>query len=119
VNQRGLAESTQWAVLAPTLLALILGLVQLGVWLHARTVAANAAAAVADLRVMGASQDSAAREAGRRIADNGGLQDVSIGLAAHSDVLVVTVSGRAPLFFDLGQGRIAETAVLPLEKVAR
>ena len=89
------------------------------VWLHARTVAANAAAAVADLRVMGASQDSAAREAGRRIADNGGLQDVSIGLAAHSDVLVVTVSGRAPLFFDLGQGRIAETAVLPLEKVAR
>lgn len=117
MNQRGLSESTQWAVLAPTLLALILGLVQLGVWLHARTVAANAAAAVADLRVMGASLDSAAREAGHRVASAGGLSEVDISLVARSDVLVVTVTGRAPMFFDLGQGRIAESAVLPLERV--
>mgnify|MGYP001764810424 CR=1 FL=1 len=47
MNQRGLAESTQWALLAPSLLFLILGLVQLGVWLHARTVVASAAAATA------------------------------------------------------------------------
>ena len=117
MNQRGLAESTQWAVLAPTLLGLVLGLVQLGVWLHSRTVAASAAAAVADVRALGASQDATAREAGRRVAVAGGLQDVDIQLTTRSDVVVVTVSGRAPLFFDLGQGRVAETAVLPREVV--
>ncbi|MFZ0531032.1 MAG: TadE/TadG family type IV pilus assembly protein [Propionicimonas sp.] len=119
MNQRGLAESTQWAVLAPTMLALVLGLVQLGVWLHARTVVSNAAAAVADLRVGGPALDSTARAAGRRIAAAGGLGDVDIRLSTRSDLLVVTVSGRAPLFFDLGQGRIAATAVLPLEEVTR
>jgi len=117
VNERGLAESTQWAVLAPTLLGLVLGLVQLGVWLHSRTIAASAAAAVADVRALGASQDAAAREVGRRVAIAGGLQDVDIQLSTGADMVLVTVSGRAPLFFDLGQGRVAETAVLPREVV--
>ncbi|WP_415153283.1 TadE/TadG family type IV pilus assembly protein, partial [Propionicimonas sp.] len=45
-----MAESTQWTVLLPTLLLLVLGLVQVGVWLYSRTVAAQAAATVADLR---------------------------------------------------------------------
>jgi Flp pilus assembly protein TadG len=113
-----LAESTQWAILAPTLLGLVLGLVQLGVWLHSRTIAASAAAAVADVRVLGSSRDAAAREAGRRVALAGGLQDVDVQLSTRADVVVVTVSGRAPLFFDLGQGRVAETAVLPREVVS-
>ncbi len=47
----------------------------------------------------------------------GGLQDVDIQLSTGADMVLVTVSGRAPLFFDLGQGRVAETAVLPREVV--
>ena len=98
------------------MLALILGLVQLGVGLHARTVAA-AAAAVADLgdgRLPGFGRP----RSWATHADNGDWGRLHRSCCAF-DVLVVTVSGRAPLFFDLGQGRIAETAVLPLEKVAR
>jgi hypothetical protein len=55
--------------------------------------------------------------AGERVATRGGLQQVVIGVAADSGHLVVTVSGRAPLFFDVGQGRVVEQAVLPLERV--
>lgn len=128
MNQRGLAESTQWAVLSPIFLALVLGLVQVGVWLHARTVAANAAATVADIRVHGADQESAARLAGLRIAAGGGLGEADVAIGAGGGVLTVTVSGRAPLFFDLSRvpvfsapqwGRIAATAVLPTEEVSK
>lgn len=116
-SQRGVAESTQWALLLPLLLALVLGLVQLGVWLYSRTVAAQAAAAVADLRATGPAAEESARETGRRIATQGGLEQVEIAVDADAGHLVVTVSGRAPLFFDIGQGQIVERAVLPLERV--
>jgi hypothetical protein len=118
-DQRGVAESTQWAILLPALLLLVLGMVQLGVWLYSRTVASQAAAVTADLRVVGPTADSSARSAGERVATQGGLQDVQIGVAAEDGHLVVTVSGRAPVFFDLGQGLIVERAVLPLEQVTR
>lgn len=116
-GQRGVAESTQWALLLPLLLALVLGLVQLGVWLHSRTVAAQAAAAVADLRATGPAGEASARETGRRIAVEGGLEQVEIVVDTHAGHLVVTVRGRAPVFFDIGQGQIVERAVLPLERV--
>jgi Flp pilus assembly protein TadG len=112
VNQRGFSESTQWAVLTPVVLLIVLGLVQLGVWLHARTVAGQAAATVADLSASGAAD---AVGAGQRVAATGGLQQVSITTAIKKDLVVVTVTGRAPLFFDVGQGQIVEQAVLPRE----
>jgi hypothetical protein len=111
------SESTQWAILLPALLLLILGMVQLGVWLYSRTVASQAAAAIADLRATGPAAEGAARLAGERIAARGGLQQVEITVTADGDHLVVTVSGRAPLFFDVGQGLVVEHAVLPLERV--
>jgi len=117
VNQRGVAESTQWAILLPTLLLLVLGMVQLGVWLYSRTVASEAAAVTADLRATGPAAEPAARLAGERVATRGGLQQVEIGVAADNAHLVVTVSGRAPLFFDIGQGLVVAQAVLPLERV--
>ena len=119
MNQRGVAESTQWAILLPTLLLFVLGTVQLGVGLYSRTVASQAAAVAADLRATGPAAEAAARLAGERVAANGGLQQVEIGVAADNGHLVVTVSGRAPLFFDIGQGFIVERAVLPLEEVTR
>ena len=117
MNQRGVAESTQWAILLPTLLLFVLGTVQLGVWLYSRTVASQAAAVIADLRATGPAAEAAARRAGERVAIQGGLQQVEISVAAAADHLVVTVSGRAPIFFDIGQGLVIERAVLPLERV--
>ena len=119
MNHRGVAESTQWAILLPTLLLLVLGMVQLGVWLYSRTVASQAAAVIADLRATGPAAEAPARLAGQRVARSGGLEQVEIGIAADNGYLVVTVSGRAPLFFDVGQGLVAERAVLPLEQVTR
>jgi Flp pilus assembly protein TadG len=119
MNQRGVAESTQWALLLPTLLLLVLGLVQTGVWLYSRTVAAQAAAAVADVRATGPAADDAARQTGRRIAAAGGLEQVEISETSDGGHLVVTVTARAPVFFDLGQGRITERAVLPIEQVTQ
>jgi hypothetical protein len=112
VNQRGFSESTQWAVLTPAVLLVVLGLVQVGVWLHARTVAGQAAATVADLQAAGATD---AKSAGERVAAAGGLEEVQITTSINADLLVVTVSGRAPVFFDMGQGHIVEQAVLPVE----
>ena len=83
MNQRGVAESTQWAILLPALLLLVLGMVQLGVWLYSRTVASQAAAAVADLRATGPEADDAARRAGRRIATAGGLERVEIAVTSE------------------------------------
>jgi hypothetical protein len=114
MNQRGISESTQWALLTPLVMLLTLGLVQLGVWLHARTVAGDAAATVADLMAI---DDPGAGSAGERVATTGGLQEVTISSSRDAGLVVVTVSGRVPIFFDLGQGRITERAVVPMEQV--
>lgn len=116
MNQRGVAESTQWAILLPLLLTLVLGLIQLGVWLYSRTAAAQAAATVADLRASGSEES--ARQAGLRIAQAGGLQQVEITIAQRGNRLQVTVSGAAPLPVLLGDPMISEVAVLPLEQVS-
>lgn len=114
MNQRGVSESTQWAVLTPVALLLLLGLVQVGVWLHARTVAGQAAATVADLSASG-SPDAGA--AGRRIAATAGLEKVTITTNVTAELVQVTLTARAPVFFDFGQGAISETAVMPREVV--
>lgn len=113
MSQRGISESTQWALLTPLVMLLTLGLVQLGVWLHARTVAGEAAATVADLMAAGSLGAAAA---GERVASAGGLQQVAISATRDGGLVVVTVTGRVPIFFDVGQGQIAERAVLPAEE---
>lgn len=115
MTERGLVDSTQWAVLMPLVLTLLLGLVQLGVWLNARTVVGNAASAVADLRALGPDHANTAQATGERIAAAGGLTEVEIRISERSGVVEVQVSGVAPLFFDIGQGRVASTTWLPQE----
>ncbi|MGC3955231.1 MAG: TadE/TadG family type IV pilus assembly protein [Propionicimonas sp.] len=113
MNERGLAESTQWALVLPTLLAVLLGLVQTGVWLHGRTVATQAANAAADAAALGRPVEPAANA----IADRGGLTQVVVRTSRDSRLVTVTVSGRVPTFFDLGQGEVSGRAVVPLEQV--
>ena len=117
MNQRGVAESVQWAILMPALLMLILGLIQTGIWLHGRAVAASAAATIADLRAPGADP-SAAEQAGRRVAASGGLTEVGVEIDTQQGLVVVTVTGRPLSFLDFGLTQIRERAVAPAE-VAR
>ena len=113
MNERGLAESTQWAVVLPVLLAVVLGLVQTGVWLYGRTVAAQAAGAAADAAALG----RAGPPAPRAITRPGGVADLTIPARRAPGTVTVTVSGRVPTFFDLGQGRVSGQAVVPVERV--
>lgn len=114
MNERGLAESTQWALVLPTLLALLLGLVQTGVWVHGRSVATQAANAAADAAAIGQPPEPAV--AG--ITGRGGLRDVAVRTSRSARTITVTVSGRVPTFFDLGQGQVSGHAVLPVEQVS-
>lgn len=114
MNQRGVAESVQWAILMPALLMLVLGLIQTGIWLHGRAVATAAAATIADLRSPGADP-STAEQAGRRVAAGGGLTEVEVEVRAERGWYVVTVTGRPLTFLDFGLTRIRESAVVPAE----
>ncbi|MEA4944474.1 MAG: TadE/TadG family type IV pilus assembly protein [Propionicimonas sp.] len=117
MTERGLVESTQWALVLPALLALVLGLVQTGVWLHGRSVATQAAAAAADLRAQVGGRTAQAEEVARSLAERGGLQQVEVRTSVRAGVVTVTVAGRAPVFFDIGQSQVVEHAVLPVERV--
>ncbi len=117
MNERGLSESTQWAMVVPAALGLVLGLVQTGVWLHARSVASQAAAAAADLRAAGPDLTAQAEATAGDVAARGGLSDVVVETTQDSTTVTVTVTGSAPVFLDLGLGRITERVVLPLERV--
>jgi hypothetical protein len=114
-DERGLSESTQWAIVLPTLLAILLGLVQTGVWLYGRTVAGQAAGAAADAAAMGLAIEPAAAA----IAGHGGLTEVTVRASRDDGMVMVTVTGRVPTFFDLGQGRVSGQAVVAMEEVSR
>ncbi|MGB2766466.1 MAG: TadE/TadG family type IV pilus assembly protein [Propionicimonas sp.] len=117
MNERGLSESTQWAIVMPALLALVLGLVQTGIWLHGRSVASQAAAAAADVRAVGRQFQAEAEAVAAEIAHSGGLTEVTVSTSERHGRVQVTVSGQTQVFFDVGQSRIVEHAVLVEERV--
>ncbi|MBP8920324.1 MAG: TadE/TadG family type IV pilus assembly protein [Micropruina sp.] len=116
MSERGVSESTQWALLIPALMLVVLGTIQGGIWLHGRNVAAQAASAAAEQVAWDRSPDAAAAAMGRRIATSGGLLAAEVRIERGGGSVRVTVTGRAPLIIDLGMGAIAEHAVMPLER---
>ncbi|MGB7963129.1 MAG: TadE/TadG family type IV pilus assembly protein [Propionicimonas sp.] len=117
MNERGLAESTQWAIVMPALLGLVLGLVQTGIWLQGRSVASQAAAAAADVRASGAKFQAEAEAIATAIAHHGGLTEVAVSTSQRHGRVQVTVAGRTQVFLDVGQSRVVEHATLPWEQV--
>lgn len=117
-DERGVSESVAWAVLAPLVLVLVLGIVQGAVWAHGRTVASNAAVAAAEeASVLGGSGVPGAVAAGESLARGGGLADVSVRVVPGPDAVTAVVTGRTVTFFDLGQSRLEARATRPLERV--
>ncbi|HEY9290528.1 MAG TPA: TadE family protein [Microlunatus sp.] len=116
-DQRGLSTSVQFAVLAPLLMLCTLGVIQAGVWLHGRNVAAQAADTAADVARSYRSDQSAARAAALRVAEVGGLQDIRLSVRRSPDTVRVELTAKAPLIFDIGQHRITEIATAPVERV--
>lgn len=116
-DERGLSQSVQYAVLWPTLMLATLGIIQAGVWVHGQNVAVRAAGAAADVARGSYGTSAEAQALAMRLASSGGLDEVQISVSRGGARVDVTVSARAPAIFDVGLGRISETATLPVERV--
>jgi Flp pilus assembly protein TadG len=118
-DERGLSESVQWAILWPVLMLLTLGIIQAGIFLHGRNVAQRAATAAVDAArgTYGSAAD--AQHLGESIASSGGLREISVRVQRTGTTVTAEISAYAPMIFDLGLGRIYETAVAPLERVTQ
>jgi hypothetical protein len=116
-NERGLSQSVQYAVILPTLMMTTLGIIQAGVWIHGHDVALRAANGAADVARGSFGTAEAARDTAGRLASSGGLEDVQVTVTRGEMRIDVTVSARAPSFFDVGLSRISETASVPAERV--
>jgi Flp pilus assembly protein TadG len=116
-DERGLSESVQWAVLWPVLMLVTLGIIQSGIFLHGRNVAQRAATAAVDFARGSYGTAAEAQHLGQQIAAAGGLKDISVHVSRTGTTVSAEVSGHAPMIFDLGLGRIDETATAPRERV--
>ncbi|SEP83514.1 TadE/TadG family type IV pilus assembly protein [Microlunatus flavus] len=117
-DQRGLSSSTQLALVLPLLMLLTLGVVEAGLWLHARNVAQRAATAAVDVArgSYGTAGDGEARA--RDLAAGAGLTDVSVHVDRGPQQVTARVSAHATLLLDLGLGTVEETASGPRERVS-
>lgn len=118
-SQRGLSESVQYAVLLPLLLICTLGIIEAGIWVHGHNVALGAARAGAEAARGTDGSSGSALTAAQGIAEQGGLESVSVWADRRQTEVVITVSARIPLILDLGLGRITETAAAPVERVTQ
>ena len=118
-DERGLSESVQWAILWPLLMLLTLGIIQAGIFLHGRNVAQRAATAAVDAARGSYGSAADAQHLGESIASSGGLRSISVRVQRTGTAATVEISAYAPMIFDLGIGRISETAVAPLERVTQ
>lgn len=117
MSERGVSESTQWALLIPVVMLVVLGTIQAGIWLHARTVASQAAGAAAEQVAWSRASDGEAAAMGRRIAASGGLQNAQVQVDRSGGNVRVTVSANPALIIDLGLGGVTEHVLMPLERV--
>jgi Flp pilus assembly protein TadG len=118
-DERGLSESVQWAILWPLLMLLTLGIIQAGIFLHGRNVAQRAATAAVDTARGSYGTAADAQHLAETIASSGGLENISVRVQRTGTTARADVSGNAPTIFDLGLGRITETAIAPLERVSQ
>ncbi|WP_157683460.1 TadE family protein [Microlunatus soli] len=116
-SQRGVTASTQFAVIFPALMLIIFGMIQAGIWLHARNVAGEAANAAADVARSYRGDAGRARQVAYKITAVGGLRDVTVAVVRQQGRVDVTLTGRAPIVFDIGLATVSESASAPLERV--
>lgn len=119
IADRGMQESTQWAILLPALLFCVLGLIQSGIWLHGKNVLSTAAAAAAEAESLPTATAGAGRRAAVAVTGPAGLTSVEVSVVRGPGRVDVLVAGTVPTFFDVGQGRITGRASAPSEGVRR
>jgi Flp pilus assembly protein TadG len=118
VDQRGLSSSTQLAVVFPLLMLLTLGIIQAGLWLHARNVAQRAATAAVDVARGSYGTAGEGEQRARELAAAAGLTNVVVHVDRGPQRVTAEVSAHATLVLDLGLGTVEETASAPRERVS-
>jgi len=117
-GERGFSSSTQLAVVFPLLLLLTLGILQAGLWLHARNVAQRAATAAVDVARGSYGTAGEGEQRARDLASAAGLTDVVVHVDRGPQRVTADVSVTATLVLDLGLGTVEETASGPRERVS-
>jgi Flp pilus assembly protein TadG len=118
-DDHGLTESVQLAILWPLLMLATLGIIQSGIWLHARNVAFRAATVAVDAARGSYGSTADAEAAARVVAEAGGLKQVQVSVVRRAAVVDVTVRARAVLILDLGLGSLTASASAPVERVTQ
>lgn len=116
-DERGVSESTQWAMLTPVVLLLVFGIIQLGLWGYGRTVALNAAGAAAEEAAPLGATTADGEAAARAIAERGGLLGVRIQVKSEGDQVVAFVTGRVPGLVDVGMTSVDAQVTRAKERV--
>ncbi|MFT3876381.1 MAG: TadE/TadG family type IV pilus assembly protein [Propioniciclava sp.] len=116
-RERGLSGSVEWVILIPLVLLTVLGLIQVGLAAHGRTVASHAAIASAEHAALAGSTVEQARSLGTAIAEGAGMAGVTVEVTRGADEARAVVTGTMPTFFDVGLTRAREQATRPLERV--
>ena len=116
-DERGLSESLQFALVWPVLMLVTLGVIESGIWLHARNVAERAAIAAVGEAGGSYGDVDTARRLGGDLAAAGGLGGVEVSVSRGAETVTAVVSAESPLVLDLGLGRIREAASGPRERV--
>ena len=116
-DERGLSQSVQYAVILPALMLSSLGIIQAGLWVHGHDVALRSANGAVDVARGSYGTSAEAQKLAMRLTDAGGLQGVRVDVTRGAARVDVTVTAQAPLIFDVGLGRISETASAPRERV--
>lgn len=117
MNERGVSESLQWAILTPLILLALLGSIQAGVWLHGRSVVHSAAVLAAEQAAWLSPASDAAASA-RQMAERLGVRGVEVGVTTSTAEVRAVVTGHVPLFFDVGQSLVEASATRPREAVS-
>jgi Flp pilus assembly protein TadG len=118
-DDRGLTESVQLAILWPLLMLATLGIIQSGIWLHARNVAFRAATVAVDAARGSYGSAADAEAAARGVAEAGGLKQVQVSVIRRAAIVDVTVRASAVLILDLGLGPLTAHASAPIERVSQ
>lgn len=109
-----MSEALSWAVLAPVLLMTLLGVIEAGVWLHARSTVQQAALTAAEIQALSGAPAGSAEQVVSQMTPE--LVEVRTSTAMGADSVAVSVSARVPLALDLGLAQISATATRPRER---
>ena len=114
-----MSDSLQWAILTPLLLLTVLGLIQGGLYLHGRNLAANTAVAAAEEAAQFGATAGQAEALASSLATRGGLVDVHVQVVQEPTLVRAVVEGRMPTFIDVGQTFVQQRATRPRERVTQ